>query len=248
MAHDSAAIRINKIARAVSAKTYIEIGVQAGKTLLNLDIPFKVGVDPNFVFDTEEYRHESQLFYECTSDEFFNSTSWQRKFDIIFLDGLHTFEQTYRDFCNCLHVSHERTIIIIDDTVPYDLYSSLRSQKICELRREREAPGSQIAEWRGDVYKILLLLKLFHGTLSYSTVEGNGPAQTIVWVNQSYNVLSALSQRDLTTDYQRLCLEYLHRFGTIDYQWLLENDDIFQKIKFDYFYDQLVNSEPKRGR
>ena len=38
--------------------------------------------------------------------------------DLVYLDGLHTFEQTYRDLCNTLMHAHPATVILVDDTVP----------------------------------------------------------------------------------------------------------------------------------
>ena len=62
------------------------------------------------------------VFHEVASDAYFAPAA--RGFDIVFLDGLHVFAQTFRDFCNTLLVTHERSLILIDDTVPDDIYSS----------------------------------------------------------------------------------------------------------------------------
>jgi hypothetical protein len=52
-----------------------------------------------------------------TSDEFFATLRPSKRYDVAFIDGLHTFEQTYRDVINTF--AHLRSgVILIDDTVP----------------------------------------------------------------------------------------------------------------------------------
>lgn len=249
MAHVSAPRRINEIARRVGARSYLEIGVQAGKTFFNVDIPVKVAVDPNFLFDYKEHASGGVIFYNCTSDDFFSSVDSIPNFDIVFLDGLHTFDQTYRDFCNALLFTHDRSIIIIDDTVPNDYYSSLRSQSSCVLRRRREAPGSTIGEWRGDVYKVTLLLTLFHGSLGFITANDEGPAQTIVWRKHGYPNLSKVYPPTINQDRYELLLEYLYRLPSIDFDWLLSNKAILNCFDFNNFIsllsqDNLAEKDP----
>lgn len=58
------------------------------------------------------------------SDTYFSSLAPEVTFDIVFLDGLHTFEQTKADLFNALrHVP--RGVILIDDTVPEDETAAL---------------------------------------------------------------------------------------------------------------------------
>jgi len=53
-----------------------------------------------------------------------------KEFDIIFIDGLHTYEQTFSDICNSISLSSPESFFLIDDTLPSDIYSSFRSQKL----------------------------------------------------------------------------------------------------------------------
>lgn len=117
--------RINKLAAEVHARTYLEVGVQKGKTFFDVAIPQRIAVDPRFLFDAQEFVKEGLSFQETTSDDYFSHLPSAEKFDIIFLDGLHTFEQTYRDLCNSLLHVHDRTLIMIDDTKPTDVFSAL---------------------------------------------------------------------------------------------------------------------------
>jgi hypothetical protein len=239
MADASAPHRINEIAKRIGARSYLEIGVQSGKTFFNVELPLKVAVDPQFLFDYRKYQSNEVQFYNCTSDNFFASLSSSTKFDLVFLDGFHTFDQTYRDFCNTLLCTHERSIIIIDDTMPNDYYSTLRSQDVCIYRRKHEAPGSSIGDWRGDVFKILLFLNLFHSSLGFVTINDNGPEQTVVCRKGEYKALDQFFLPSISGDRYNLLLEYLYRLKSIDFNWLLENKDIFNIHTLDQFISRL---------
>src|SRR4051812_7282923 len=103
--------RLNALAKIISASTYLEIGVAKGETFTRVDVPYKVGVDPKFRFNTSECSDENVIFYEVTSDLFFSELASEHgPFDLIFLDGLHTFKQTFQDFCASIRYSHANTV------------------------------------------------------------------------------------------------------------------------------------------
>jgi hypothetical protein len=99
--------------------------------------------------------------------------------DIYYLDGLHTFEQTLRDFNNCVVHSHSRTVWLIDDTRPVDVYSALADPK--RTLRFRHETGNKGLAWHGDVYKLVYYIHDFMPTLNYRTLVGSGNGQTLVW-------------------------------------------------------------------
>lgn len=170
--------RVNALAQAIGAETYLEIGVAEGKTFFAVDMPNKVAVDPKFRFDVGSLPLGSGDFYEVTSDEFFTTFPNAKKFDIIFLDGLHTFEQTFRDFCSSLSFSHDKTVWVIDDVFPNDIYSAWPNQR--EAVAARHAAGGKSGQWHGDVFKLVVAIHEFFPTLSFMTFEERNQ-QTIVW-------------------------------------------------------------------
>lgn len=171
--------RVKRIADHIEAQSYLEIGVFNGKTFNNLSFPRQVGVDPRFGFDVEEFKRDGVEFITKTSDEFFITRDRSYPFDIVFLDGLHTFKQTLRDFCNSLTCAHPRTVWLIDDVLPSDVYSSLPIAG--EARGFRKKAGIISNAWHGDVYKLLFMIHDFFPTLSYVTISNGGNPQAIVW-------------------------------------------------------------------
>lgn len=186
---------INLLADKYAFRRYLEIGVRDGATFCNVKMPHKTAVDPNFVFDTG--RHASPLisYFSETSDDFFAALPERLeqkpyknfnlkkdfKFDIIYIDGMHTFEQSYRDFRNALNHIHDNSIIIFDDTLPRDPWSAIPDQeKSMFYRRMANIAGDP---WHGDVYRTIYAIHDYHPEFCYATNVTTGFPQTIVWKN-----------------------------------------------------------------
>lgn len=188
----SAAHRISLLSKVVNAKTYLEIGVRDGATFLNVDIPYKIAVDPNFIFDTKKATTKGSYFFSTTSDAFFANlhrrdvqpeyqACWQKEeqplFDIIFIDGLHSFEQSFKDFRNSLPFAHKDTIWLLDDTVPCDPYSAFPDyEKSLQIRQQAGLTGNS---WHGDVFKTIFAIHDKYPNYSYCTLMRGNP-QTII--------------------------------------------------------------------
>ena len=128
---------INHFIKRHKYKTYLEIGVntpaQPGYNYDSVEVSVKHGVDP--AVDTT---------YRMTSDDFFTNHI-SSKYDIIFVDGLHIFEQAYRDIMNSLLWLNDNGTIIVHDCNPV---------KEITQRQER---ASDV--WHGDVWKAILKLR-----------------------------------------------------------------------------------------
>jgi hypothetical protein len=128
---------INRLISRYNYKNYLEIGVQYGHNFRDINLPreCKTGVDvKKQVLDFEYF-----LDYETTSDNFFKQNN--KKYDIIFIDGDHSFEQSYIDVTNALNCLNPRGTIVCHDCYPTteDLASS---------------------SFMGTVYKTILKLRM----------------------------------------------------------------------------------------
>jgi Putative rhamnosyl transferase/Methyltransferase domain len=206
--------RLNEAAQIISAESYLEIGVCTGATFFNVDIARKVGVDPHFRFDIVDQQDRRATFCTMTSNEYFASVSPDEKFDLIFVDGLHTFEQTLIDFNSCMLMTDSRSVIIIDDTLPKDVFGSLPDAR--RAFKFRKASGGKSLAWHGDVYKLIVYIHDFIPTLSYCTFANGGNPQTMVW-------------RESRTEVTPVCGN-LERISRLDYFWLIENISILNLL------------------
>ncbi|MGD1713241.1 hypothetical protein [Dapis sp. BLCC M172] len=170
--------RLNKLATINQSSRYLEIGVSKGTTFNAIKIENKVAVDPKFLFNQDKYANDKVVFREVSSDEFFRSYAKDfESFDLIYLDGLHTFVQTFRDFCASLACGHSKTIWLIDDTFPGSYAQAQSSLKRC--RQIQKFSGENDGSWMGDVFKIVAAINDFFPQYSFATFPDHG--QTVVW-------------------------------------------------------------------
>lgn len=150
---------------------YLEVGVASGATFKRVAAAHKVAVDPRFKFDFEAEAKVSDncLFHQTTSDAYFAEfVEPNARFDVVFLDGLHTFEQTLRDLINTLSYVHEKSVILIDDVAPNSYLSAVSDlKKHFEIRKATRAPSAQ---WMGDVYKLVFFIEEFLQQFTFATV------------------------------------------------------------------------------
>jgi hypothetical protein len=166
---------------AYPAPRYLEIGVNEGATFHALKAARRVAVDPAFLFDVGAARaeHPDAAYHATTSDDFFARVADPaERFDVVYLDGLHTFEQTLRDLLNALAFTHPASVIVVDDVLPNAYASSLPD--MAEVFRLRAATGDPDPAWMGDVFRLVYFVAAFLPAFSYATVADNH-GQLVLW-------------------------------------------------------------------
>jgi hypothetical protein len=119
---------------------YLEVGVYTGSTFCEIMTNNKDGVDP------EHYCKSNYVNYKMTSDEFFEKHV-NKKYDIIFIDGLHTAYQVTVDLYNSIKNLNNGGFIVLDDVYPH----SEEEQKSLNIRFGVPQTGDV---WKG-VYHII---------------------------------------------------------------------------------------------
>lgn len=160
---------------------YLEVGVHSGETFHAVRAAEKVAVDPAFRFDVQAAGRADPTasFHPVPSDTYF----LQRRpadppFDVVFLDGLHTFEQTLRDLMNTVARTRPDSVIVIDDVLPSGPAAAIRDHDEF-LRLHAAVPGTPDA-WMGDVYRLVWFIAVFMPMWSYATVAENH-GQLVLW-------------------------------------------------------------------
>lgn len=172
---------INQFLALFDAPSYLEIGVSEGETFFAVKAQRKVAVDPKFrfPFDRAIKENASCTFHEVASDIYFSD--WigpSEVFQVIYLDGLHTFEQTLRDFTNAIRFLAPDGVIIIDDIVPNSYQSGLPDQ--LDSVRVKKFIGDLDHSWMGDTYKLVFFIEAFFPTFELRTIADNH-GQGVVW-------------------------------------------------------------------
>ena len=159
---------VNKTLAQKPNKRYLEIGVQKGRMFYRIDADLKVGVDPNFrispltkIKNWKLNRKADLSFFKMTSDNFFEKLKNHRLrstvYDVIFIDGLHTYEQVLKDIHSSLKVLAPNGIIYLHDCLPPNKYAARPAVSIDEFRRSLSKDESHEygKEWTGDVWKAI---------------------------------------------------------------------------------------------
>jgi hypothetical protein len=151
---------INRLASAVNAETYLEIGVRVhAENFDKINIKHKVGVDPCYeIFDREPT-------YKLTSDDFFAKNT--EKFDIIFIDGLHESKQVERDVNNSLLFLNQGGYIICHDINPIKEYR----QFTLDNPKRKFVKKTKDTLWNGDCWKAFVKLRKERDDITMHTVN-----------------------------------------------------------------------------
>ena len=113
-------------------KSYLEIGTYKNEVFDKIKCKKKIGVDP-----------VSGGNIRMTSDNFFKVN--QDKFDIIFIDGLHTYKQVKKDILNSINCLRDGGVILLHDCLPLNYYSN--------------AVPRCTYVWSGDVWKAFVEMR-----------------------------------------------------------------------------------------
>ena len=172
---------------------YLEIGCDKDQSFSKIKVKNKIGVDP-----------VSGGNIRSTSDQFFSSNT--SKFDIIFIDGLHHYEQVIKDVNNSLQILNDNGFILLHDCLP----RSIAHQAIPRYR------GS----WNGDVWKALVELRTRSDLDTYTCQIDFGVG--IVQKKKNTEVLSIKKKNFKSLKFS----DYYHNFSSymrvIDYKKALE--------------------------
>jgi len=125
---------INQTAREIGAITYLELGTRECQNFNQVQVNHKRGVDIR--------GQSTRAHFRGTTDEFLCEAKREgSKYDLIFIDADHTYDQSKRDFRNALHILSKGGAIILHDCIPLT---------------EREANPEDIkgGVWCGEVWKV----------------------------------------------------------------------------------------------
>jgi hypothetical protein len=116
---------------------YLEIGCDNNICFKSIPVINKIGVDPDRGGNIKD-----------TSDNFFKNN--KNKFDVIFIDGLHIYEQCRKDVINALDVLNKDGYIFLHDMTPRNW-------------AEENVPRLKDTLWTGNIWKVAIELSKTKG-------------------------------------------------------------------------------------
>lgn len=171
---------------------YLEIGVRNFRTLDKIICLSKVGIDPIL----EVVRPDG---LRLSSDEFFRLNT--NKFDIVFVDGLHLYEQVIRDIVNSYNCLAVGGFIIVHDCLP-------STKEMCS--RNRTTIG-----WTGDVWKAIIWFRTVY------------PKILCYVLNLEYGCGIIVKNNDDVIEFPVETVEY----DGLDFDWFQKNRHIMNIVE-----------------
>jgi Methyltransferase domain len=217
---------------------YLEIGLARGDTFHAINAGFKVGVDP-FPHDSLKSNENVKI---CSSDQFFSKNTIL--FDVIFIDGLHTFEQVLRDLLNSLNSIKPGGLVIIDDVYPDSRPSMSRSLVRYRLLRFLELLKNPIRPsvgWQGDVFRLIPVISKIDPELSFRTVVESGEKLQTFIFGQNIGKYSYDASR-LSEDFVSKDETWAPKLYERQPKSVLEVDDIFNPVSWSNFLVEFRSS------
>jgi hypothetical protein len=184
---------INHLIKQYNYKSYLEIGYGTGYTFNKIEIEDKVGVDggngtPST--DTVVVRMRSEDYFKLALEQEFD------KFDIIFIDGSHLWEDVEKDLTAALKLLTDHGSIVMHDCSPPNIFFQERQQ------------SPYVGGWTGDVWKAFVRCRAERNDLEMCVVDTDFGCGVVRFGNQN------LLEINIETD-----LEYSN-FDTNRKEWL----------------------------
>jgi hypothetical protein len=140
---------INVLIQKYGYKSYLEVGTQDPTSNFDkINAECKVSIDPF---------PRGEVTFVGTSDEYFESITDDVKYDIIFIDGLHHYDQVLKDIENSLNHLSENGTIVCHDCLP-----STERMQVRDMHN---------GEWTGDVWKAIAELRVERIDLDIKVVD-----------------------------------------------------------------------------
>lgn len=160
---------IGKLIEDNNYSTYLEIGIHRGTSFFPIKCINKIAVDPymKVSWKGKIYRilqnpyNLRNRYFELTSDEFFETKAYKlfnkTGVDIVFIDGLHTFEASLKDVLNSLKYLNKNGTIIMHDCYPPHKAAATPAASFQDAKSMNI--NGWTGQWCGDVWKTVVYLK-----------------------------------------------------------------------------------------
>jgi hypothetical protein len=182
---------INELIGAHGFKSYLEIGVRnAADNFNRVECEHKVGVDCS---------HPADGVLLMRSEEFFAQNDEQ--FDLLFLDGNHTYQASKADFLAAMEAKTESGLVVVHDCLP-----------LSEQEARPERPANRNLSWCGEVWRVWseladgYIVDCDHGLGVAHAILDDPRADVCVppWKKRNAGIRVIISQRAFLRNMKRL--------------------------------------------
>jgi hypothetical protein len=204
---------LNQILAKTARKRYLEIGVRNGQCFLEIKATKKFAVDPKFIIPRRRLLKKYlsnpynflNRFFSLTSDDFFSSIKNGRlknfRWDVVFIDGLHTYEQSLRDIENSLAVLDDNGFIVLHDCNPLSANAATTADSYEQVIGMGLKNWNGV--WNGEVWKSIVHIRRKYPNLFVTVLNCDFGIGVITKIRQPEKLQITLPEdlNELTYDY-----------------------------------------------
>jgi hypothetical protein len=225
---------IQKLINKNSFETYVEIGVQTGKSFFPIKCKKKIAVDPFFQFSSFDklkwsIRNLYNLknnYFEITSEEFFLEKIDCLKnasVDIFLIDGLHTFKASLSDVLSSFQYLSSNGYVIMHDCLPPNKAASTPFE-LFPNKEEISKIDGWTGEWCGDVWKTIAYLKELYFDILECFILDTDYGLGIIYFKKMIQIENYINK------------DVFERINLLSYENLTQDRDIVDILTIDQMY------------
>lgn len=190
---------LGNLHKALSPKTYLEIGLMHGDTFALAQCP-SIGVDTELRIAPKALAGKPRIhLFQTTSDRFFAECDPKALLggpvEMAFLDGMHLFEFLLRDFANVEQHCRPNSIVAMHDCVPTDI-GMTRRDPYAKADGITRNPGM----WTGDVWKIVPILRKYRPDLRIHVLDAPSTGLVLVTGLDPFSTLLRDRYQDIVAE------------------------------------------------
>jgi hypothetical protein len=149
--------------------------------------------------------------HRMSSDDFFLNN--KQKFDVIFIDGFHTYHQVKKDTINACKFANKTSTIISHDFLPQSWFTAVPNDyKVLDFK------------WNGDCWKFAF--ELLHKGINFYIVK----IDEGIMVIDSPDSIEKIQEMESTIDSYYFELQFSYLYNNIDKLPLIEFKDYAKKL------------------
>lgn len=146
---------------------YLEVGVNTGVVFLHVRARSKTGVDPAPVVPLfKRLVYPNTLLrgrlIRATSDEFFASLGPDERFDVVFVDGDHSFARSMRDIEHAVDHLAEGGVVLVHDCDPPTAQAAASDPQ-----------AARGGAWCGEVWRSVVMLRATRADLTIDVIDAD---------------------------------------------------------------------------
>lgn len=206
---------LDKLNSTNNIKSYLQIGIGNSKFFNKINFNVTHGIDDNFLYLKQE--NVIKKFPKKDVENFRN-----KNYDVVFVNNPRSYVVVADVFSELINSVSNNGVIIINNTYPFDYFSTLRDENLAQSAR-RAFGGNILKHWCGDIYKIIFMLNDLN--INYRTVISDVFSYTVIFDVKRIHLRNIDFEKYANIGYESTLLEKrIFNFCSVETLWWKINE------------------------